>query len=74
MNAIEPITIKELKERLGMKWANMSRHIKRLEEKGFIIDVGVDGMSRVVQTNKFAVKKFLEKDIEESKELMERLI
>jgi len=53
LNCKEPITIKDLRKKTGLKWANLSRHLTRLREKGWIIDVGRDGRSKVIQLNKY---------------------
>lgn len=64
----EPITIKELQYRTGMKWANLSLHLKDLDENGFILQLGKQGKSKVIQINKFAINKFLTNEQEKLEE------
>lgn len=58
-----PITIKALKEKTGLKWANLSKHIKELKKQGFIVQVGKYGKSKVIQINKYLVLKHLTNEI-----------
>jgi len=65
VNCKEPTTIKDLQEKTGLKWANLSRHITRLKAKGWIVDLGRDGKSKVIQLNKYRYKDYLKNQQEE---------
>lgn len=73
INCKEPITIKELQKKTNLKWANLSRHITRLKAKGFILDLGRDGKSKVIQLNKYKYKDHLESQREEIETLASML-
>jgi predicted transcriptional regulator len=53
-----PTTIKELREKTELKWANLSLHMKDLSEKGLIMQMGKHGRSKVFQTNKFKLEQY----------------
>lgn len=54
-----PTTIKELRDKTELKWANLSLHMKDLIEKGLIMQMGKQGRSKVFQTNKFKLEQYL---------------
>jgi len=66
----EPITIKELKEKTGLKWANLSKHLKDLRADSLIMDLGREGKSRVVQQNSFKVQEYIDKEMSEYNSIM----
>ena len=70
MNCKEPITIKDLRKKTGLKWANLSRHLDRLKDKGWIIDVGKDGRSKVIQLNKYKYNEHLKEEINTLKQIL----
>jgi len=72
--AREPITIKDLKAKTGLKWSNLSKHLSELESNGFILNLGKDGKSRVVQTNKYELSKHLAGEIDSFQTLQKELI
>lgn len=72
--AREPITIKDLHEQTGIKWANLSKHISELRDKGFIVELGKDGKSKVIQTNKYVVSKHIAEEIDSYQTIQKELI
>jgi DNA-binding MarR family transcriptional regulator len=57
--------IKELQGKTELKMGNLCKHIKGLEEQGFIIDMGMDGKSRLIVTNTTKVVKYMSSEIKE---------
>jgi DNA-binding transcriptional ArsR family regulator len=68
-----PTTVKELRDKTQLKWANLSLHMKDLTEKGLIMQMGKQGRSKVFQTNRFKLEQYFvqeEQNLEnEKKEL-----
>jgi DNA-binding transcriptional ArsR family regulator len=69
----QPITIKELHRQIGLKWANLSLHLKDLEEEGLIIQVGKQGKSKVIQMNSYKLEQFLKEKEDDLKNLRQEL-
>jgi len=67
----QPTTIKELQSKSGLKWSNLSLHLKDLKAKGFIMDVGKQGKSKVIQINMYNVNKYL---LEQHNKLQEMML
>ena len=70
----QPTTIKELQNNSGLKWANLSLHLRDLEEEGLIIEVGKEGKSRVMQLNQFNIQKYFKREEDKLQETKENLI
>ena len=73
-NIKDPIAIKDLQEKTGIQWGLLSIHLKDLEQKGLIMNVGKEGKSRVIQLNQFAVSKYFEAKEDELKETRQELM
>lgn len=72
--ALEPVTIKDIHNLTGLKYPNLSKHIKGLKEKGLLFEVAKKGKYIVVQTNKYKLKELLQIEIDERKVLMEKVM
>lgn len=72
--AIEPVTIKDIHERTGFKYPNLSKHIKGLKNQGLLFEVAKEGKFVVVQTNKYKLKDKLQREIKEREELIEKVM
>lgn len=55
-----PLTVKAVQERTGLKWSNLSKHLSNLEREGYIVLLGKDGKSKVITSNKLKIKQFLD--------------
>ena len=73
-NAINPVTIKEIHEATKLKYPNLSKHIKELKDRGLLLDIGNKGKFKIVQTNKFMLKEKLNKEIDERKKMLEKVM
>jgi len=70
----QPTTIKALQERTGINWANLSKHIKVLDKQGFILLLGREGKSKVIQSNKLNIKNYIEAEIDRLQSQKKELI
>jgi len=70
----QPITIKELQRISGVKWANLSLHLKTMKLHGFVLDVGKQGKSKVVMINEYKVNEYLKGREEALKRTRDSLI
>lgn len=73
-SAVNPVTIQEIQRETGFKYPNLSKQIKELKEKGLLFDVGTKGKFKIVQTNKYKLKELLQRQIEERRELIEKVM
>jgi DNA-binding transcriptional regulator GbsR (MarR family) len=73
-SAIEPVTIQDIHKATGLKYPNLSKHIKGLKESGLLFEVAKKGKFIVVQTNKYKLKELLQFEIDERKELIEKVM
>jgi predicted transcriptional regulator len=72
--AVNPVTIQDIHLKTGIKYPNLSKHIKELKERGLLFDVGKKGKFSIVQTNKYKVKELLQSQINEKIDMMEKVI
>jgi DNA-binding transcriptional ArsR family regulator len=70
----QPTTIKDLQEKSGLKWANLSLHLKDLEDEGYIIVLGKKGKSKVVQMNQHNVEQYFTKQYKQIDQMRDNLI
>lgn len=72
-NLKNPCTIKRLKYVTGIKWSNLSKHLKQLKKEGFLMEVGREGKSKVIQINRYKISRYLEEEIEGYKSMKQEL-
>ena len=72
--ATNPITLKEIVKNAGIKYANLSKHVKGLKRDGLLFDVGTKGNFKIIQTNKYKVKQILLEEIKTRQELIDKMV
>lgn len=72
--AVNPVTIQDIHTETGIKYPNLSKQIKELKDSGLLFDVGNKGKFKIVLTNKYKVKELLQEEIDEKKEMLEKVM
>lgn len=73
-NTKRPIRIKDLKEKTGLKYSNLSIQLNQLIDDKIVMVVGKEGKSKVVQTNELELTKHLNSIIGYWTEVFNRLL
>ena len=70
----EPISIKDLKLRVGFTWSNISKQVRKLENEGLLRQVGYVKKSRIMQVNKQKAMEFVQKELIEIEKIALELV
>lgn len=68
-----PTLIGEVTKETGLKASNLSNHLNRLENRGFLKRLGRKGVNCIIKRNDKKVKRHFDKEFQSLKDKMERI-